>query len=79
MAYVLTTTAWAAQPLISPYLGCFVQSYFLDLNGCRRVTMRSIAAFLNGERPANEKTAELVAASKARYAAGKATDESEVE
>jgi len=45
----------------------------IELNGCKRVTMRSIHAFINGERPANEKTAELVAASKARYAAGKAT------
>lgn len=44
----------------------------VDLNGCRRVTMRSIRQFIDGERPANEKTAELVAASKARYATGKA-------
>lgn len=50
----------------------------VDLNGCKRVTMRSIHAFVNGERPANDKTAELVAASKARYAAGKAENESEV-
>lgn len=50
----------------------------VDLNGCQRVTMRSIHAFINGERPANEKTAELVAASKARYAADKAENESEV-
>ena len=45
----------------------------VDLNGCKRVTMRSIRQFINGERPANEKTAEIVAASKARYAAAKAT------
>ena len=44
----------------------------VDLNGGKRVTMRSIHQFLDGERPANEKTAELVAASKARYAAAKA-------
>ncbi len=50
----------------------------VDLNGCQRVTMRSIHAFINGERPANAKTAELVAASKARYAADKAENESEV-
>ena len=50
----------------------------VDLNGVKRVTMRSIHAFINGERPANEKTAELVAASKARYAADKAANESEV-
>ena len=50
----------------------------VDLNGCKRSTMRSIHAFINGMRPANEKTAELVAASKARYAADKAENESEV-
>ena len=50
----------------------------VDLNGCKRITMRSIHAFINGMRPANEKTAELVAASKARYAADKAENESEV-
>lgn len=49
----------------------------VDLNGCKRITMRSIHAFLNGERPANEQTAELVAASKARYATNKAANESE--
>lgn len=51
----------------------------VDLNGCKRVTMRSVHAFINGERPANEKTAELVAASKARYAADKAENESEAQ
>ena len=51
----------------------------VDLNGVKRVTMRSIHAFINGERPANEKTAELVAASKARYAADKAENESEAQ
>ena len=40
----------------------------LDLNGCQRITMRSIKEFVNGERPANEKTEALVAESKARYA-----------
>ena len=49
----------------------------IDLNGVRRVTMRSIHAFINGERPANEKTAELVAASKERYAATKATTDTD--
>ena len=44
----------------------------VELNGCKRVTMRSIRAFVDGERPANEKTAELVAASKTRYEASKA-------
>lgn len=44
----------------------------VDLNGVKRVTMRSIHAFINGDRPANEKTAALVAASKERYAATKA-------
>ena len=40
----------------------------VELNGCKRVTMKSIKEFTDGNRPANEKTAELVAASKARYA-----------
>ena len=39
-----------------------------DLNGCQRITMRSIKAFVDGERPANEQTEALVAESKARYA-----------
>lgn len=43
----------------------------VDLNGCKRITMRSIRQFIAGERPANEKTAGLIAASKARYAATK--------
>jgi len=46
----------------------------VDLNGSKRITMRSVTAFLNGERPANEKTAEIVAASRARYAANKARE-----
>lgn len=46
----------------------------VDLNGSKRITMRSVTAFLDGERPANEKTAEIVAASKARYAANKAKE-----
>ena len=50
----------------------------VDLNGVKRITMRSIHAFINGERPANDATAALVAASKARYAADKAANESEV-
>ncbi len=44
----------------------------VELNGSKRITMRSIRAFVDGERPANEKTAELVAASKTRYEASKA-------
>ena len=39
-----------------------------DLNGCQRVTMRSIKEFIDGERPANEQTKALIAESKARYA-----------
>lgn len=41
----------------------------VELNGCSRVTMRSINAFLDGERPANAATEDLVRASQARYAA----------
>lgn len=44
----------------------------VDLNGCKRVTMRSVYAFIDGERPANEKTAGLVAESRARYAGSRA-------
>ena len=43
----------------------------VDLNGCRRITMHSINAFLDGERPANEKTAEIVKKSAEKYAASK--------
>lgn len=46
----------------------------VDLNGCKRVTMRSIRQFIDGERPANEKTAELVATSRARYKAAKESE-----
>lgn len=45
----------------------------VDLNGARRVTMKSLKEFADGARPANERTAELVAASGKRYAQGKAT------
>ena len=45
----------------------------VELNGCKRITMRSIREFADGMRPANERTAELVAASGKRYAQGKAT------
>ena len=51
----------------------------VDLNGVKRVTMRSIYAFLNGERPSNSETEKLVAASKARYAASKGENEKEVQ
>ena len=47
----------------------------VDLNGVKRITMRSIHAFVSGGRPANEKTAALIAASKARYAADKSDGE----
>ena len=40
----------------------------VDLNGCPRITMKSINEFLEGERPANELTDWLIAESKARYA-----------
>lgn len=43
----------------------------IDLNGSRKVTMRSIIEFQSGERPANEKTAAIVAESKSRHAAKK--------
>lgn len=43
----------------------------IELNGCRRITMRSINAFLDGERPANEKTAEIVKKNAEKYAAVK--------
>jgi len=46
----------------------------VELNGCRRITLRSIHQLLDGERPANEQTAVLVGASKARYAASKAKE-----
>jgi hypothetical protein len=44
----------------------------VELNGSRKITMRSINQFLRGERPANEKTDELIAESKIRYAIQKA-------
>lgn len=50
----------------------------IDLNGVRRVTMKSVKEFADGMRPANKKTAMLIAAAKARYAADKAKNESEV-
>ena len=42
-----------------------------DLNGCQRVTMRSIKEFVDGECPANTQTEALIAESKARYAQSK--------
>jgi len=33
----------------------------IELNGSRKVTMESIEQFVNGERPANEKTAAIIA------------------
>ena len=47
----------------------------IDLNGSRKVTMRSIIEFQSGERPANEKTAALIAESKSRHTAKKAQSE----
>lgn len=46
----------------------------VELNGHRRVTMRSIRQFLDGERPANDRTAQLRAEVRARYAAKKAAE-----
>lgn len=43
----------------------------VDLNGCRRITVKSINEFLDGERPANDKTAEIVKHSAEKYAASK--------
>jgi len=43
----------------------------VELNGCSRVTMRSINSFLDGERPANDATEDLVRASQTRYAAAR--------
>ena len=44
----------------------------VELNGSRRVTMRSIHKFVAGERPANDLTAAVIAASKVKYASAKA-------
>lgn len=41
----------------------------VDLNGCRRVTMKSIDEFIAGERPANEATEKLIEETKTRTAA----------
>ena len=43
----------------------------VDLNGVKRVTMKSVKEFAAGNRPANDRTGALVAASKARYKASK--------
>jgi len=43
----------------------------VEITGTRRITMESINAFLDGERPANAATAAMVEASKARYAKSK--------
>lgn len=40
----------------------------VELSGTRKITMRSITEFLNGDRPANAKTAEAVKKSAAKYA-----------
>ena len=40
----------------------------VDLNGCKRITMKSLNEFIDGQRPANEKTEAIIAANKARYA-----------
>ena len=40
----------------------------VDINGARRITMRSLNEFIDGQRPANEKTEAIIAANKARYA-----------
>ena len=43
----------------------------VDLSGSRRITMRSLNAYLDGKRPANEKTAAKIEENKAKYAAAK--------
>ena len=40
----------------------------VDLNGCRRITVKSINEFLDGERPPNAATERLIGASKTRHA-----------
>lgn len=47
----------------------------VDLNGCRRITMRSINEFLDGDRPANDKTAEIVKKNAEKYEATKRREE----
>ena len=51
----------------------------VELNGVKRITMRSIRQFIDGERPANEKTAELIAESGHRYAKAKASKKKEID
>lgn len=43
----------------------------VELNGCRRVTIRSINEFIDGKRPANAATAQIIKQSATRYAATK--------
>lgn len=43
----------------------------VELSGSRRITMRSINEFLDGERPANKATEKQIAANKAKYAASR--------
>lgn len=43
----------------------------VDLNGCRRITVKSINEFLGGERPANAGTEKIIQESVARHAASK--------
>lgn len=43
----------------------------VELSGTRKITMKSVGEFLNGDRPANAKTAETVKAHAKKYAAAK--------
>lgn len=46
----------------------------VELSGTRKITMKSINEFLNGDRPANAKTAEAVKKSAAKYAQRKSKE-----
>ena len=43
----------------------------VEINGCRRITIRSINEFIDGKRPANAATAQIIKQSATRYAATK--------
>jgi len=46
----------------------------VDLNGCKRVTMKSISEFIEGSRPANEATEKLIEATRERHTTSKASN-----
>lgn len=50
----------------------------VELNGSKKITMGSIIEFQSGERPANAKTAAIIAEGKARHAAKKSETPSPV-